>query len=252
MATADVANSDVVADVGRPTAAPGDDRDFHNPATRSAKTYSKILDSHSKSSCRPIAFVIMRPKPDAPLVPVATKARRDDDDQAMRISRTIVQRAIDEKKAILSADASSDARFNMAQSIADFHIRSLICAPMIDSNGEAFGVIQVDTRDQRSRFTDFDLQIIAGVASQAAIALDNARMHENAIKQRALQRDLEVAREMQTALLPSAAPNVPGFHFFQHCREKSAATTTTTCCCRMTGSPPSWATWRARACRPRF
>lgn len=176
----------------------------------------KILDSLFKIFVQADrGFVVMRPKADAPLVPVATKARRGDDDE-MRPSRTIVRRAIDEKKAILSADASSDARFNMAQSISDFHIRSLICAPMIDSNGEAFGVIQVDTRDQRSRFTDFDLQIIAGVASQAAIALDNARMHENAIKQRALQRDLEVAREMQTALLPSSAPNVPGFHFFQH------------------------------------
>jgi sigma-B regulation protein RsbU (phosphoserine phosphatase) len=177
----------------------------------------KVLDSLFKIFVQADrGFVIMRPKPEAPFVPVATKARRGDDDQGMRISKTIIQKAITEKKAILSADASSDARFNMAQSIADFHIRSLICAPMIDSNGEAFGVIQVDTRDQRSRFTDFDLSVLAGVAGQAAIALDNARMHENAIKQRALQRDLEVAREMQTALLPSAAPNVPGFHFFQH------------------------------------
>jgi sigma-B regulation protein RsbU (phosphoserine phosphatase) len=177
----------------------------------------KVLDSLFKIFIQADrGFVVMRPKPDAPLVPVATKARRGDDDQEMRISRTIVQKAIDEKKAILSADAASDARFNMAQSIADFHIRSLICAPMIDSNGEALGVIQVDTRDQRSRFTDFDLQVLAGVAGQAAIALDNARMHENAIHQRALQRDLEVARQMQTALLPSAAPQVPGFHFFQH------------------------------------
>jgi serine phosphatase RsbU (regulator of sigma subunit) len=177
----------------------------------------KVLDSLFKIFIQADrGFVVMRPKPDAPLVPVATKARRGDDDQEMRISRTIVQKAIDEKKAILSADAASDARFNMAQSIADFHIRSLICAPMIDSNGEALGVIQVDTRDQRSRFTDFDLQVLAGVAGQAAIALDNARMHENAVHQRALQRDLEVARQMQTALLPSASPQVPGFHFFQH------------------------------------
>jgi sigma-B regulation protein RsbU (phosphoserine phosphatase) len=177
----------------------------------------KVLDSLFKIFVQADrGFVIMRPKPEAPFVPVATKARRGDDDQGMRISKTIIQKAITEKKAILSADASNDARFNMAQSIADFHIRSLICAPMIDSNGEAFGVIQVDTRDQRSRFTDFDLSVLAGVAGQAAIALDNARMHENAIRQRALQRDLEVAREMQTALLPSAAPNVPGFHFFQH------------------------------------
>jgi serine phosphatase RsbU (regulator of sigma subunit) len=58
--------------------------------------------------------------------------------------------------------------------------------------------------------------VLAGVAGQAAIALDNARMHETAIRQRALQRDLEVARQMQTALLPSSSPQVPGFHFFQH------------------------------------
>jgi serine phosphatase RsbU (regulator of sigma subunit) len=176
----------------------------------------KLLDSLFKIFIQADrGFVVMRPKPGAPLAAVATKARRNDDDE-MRFSRTIVQRAMDEKKAILSADAASDARFNMAQSIADFNIRSLICAPMIDSNGEALGVIQVDTRDQRSRFTDFDLQVLAGVSGQAAIALDNARMHEQAVRQRALQRDLEVARQMQQALLPSAAPQVPGFHFFQH------------------------------------
>lgn len=176
----------------------------------------KILDSLFKIFIQADrGFIIMRPKPGAPLVPVVTKARRNDDEET-RPSRTIISRAMNEKKAILSADAASDARFNMAQSIADFHIRSLICAPMIDSNGEAIGVIQLDTRDQRSRFTDLDLQVLAGVASQAAHALDNAKLHEQVVQQQALTRDLQVAREMQTALLPKAAPDVGGYHFFQH------------------------------------
>jgi phosphoserine phosphatase RsbU/P len=176
----------------------------------------KILDSLFKIFVQADrGFIVMRPKPGGPLAPVATKARRGDDDQ-MRVSRTIVEQAMTEKKAILSADASSDARFNMAQSIADFNIRSLICAPMVDSNGESLGVILIDTRDQRSRFTDLDLQVLAGVAGQAANALDNATMHEQVLRQRALQRDLEVASQMQHALLPSAAPNVRGYHFFQH------------------------------------
>ena len=160
-------------------------------------------------------FVIMPPKPDAQLVPVAAKARREDDQISMRISRTIVRQAIEDKKAILSADAATDERFSQAQSIADFQIRSLIVAPMISSDGEPLGVIQIDTNNQRSRFTDLDLQILAGVASQAAIALDNARMYEDAIKQRALQRDLEVAHQMQHALLPSTSPEVGGYHFFE-------------------------------------
>lgn len=160
-------------------------------------------------------FVIMRPKPDAELVPVAVKARRDEDRQSMRVSRTIVKQAIEQKSAILSADAATDARFNQAQSIAEFQIRSLICAPMLSSEGEPLGVIQIDTNNQRSRFTDHDLQVLAGVASQASIALDNARMYEQAIQQRALQRDLELAHRMQQALLPSTSPEVPSYHFFE-------------------------------------
>jgi serine phosphatase RsbU (regulator of sigma subunit) len=176
----------------------------------------KLLDSLFKIFVQADrGFVIMRPKPSAPLTPVAAKARRGDVEDA-RISRTIVERALNERKAILSADAQADARFQMAQSVSDFHIRSLICAPMFDSNEEPLGVIQVDTRDQRSRFNDFDLQVLASVANQAAIALDNARMHERAVKQQALERDLAVAREMQRALLPSAAPSIAGYHFFQH------------------------------------
>ncbi|MEM8945488.1 MAG: SpoIIE family protein phosphatase [Planctomycetota bacterium] len=175
----------------------------------------KLLDSLFKIFVQADrGFVIMRPQPDAPLVPMASKARRPGDEDNMRISRTIVERAMDGKQAILSADASSDERFSMAQSIADFQIRSLICAPLIANDGEPLGVIQIDTRNQMSRFADQDLQVLAGVANQASIAMDNARMHEEAVKQRALQRDLEVASQMQHALLPSKSPEVPAYHFF--------------------------------------
>ncbi len=175
----------------------------------------KLLDSLFKIFTQADrGFVVMRPQPEAPLVPVASKARRPGDDENLRISRTIVERAIQDKQAILSADASSDERFSMAQSIADFQIRSLICAPLIANDGESLGVIQIDTRNQLSRFTDQDLQVLAGVANQASIAMDNARLHEEAVKQRALQRDLEVASQMQHALLPAKSPEVPGYHFF--------------------------------------
>jgi len=175
----------------------------------------KLLDSLFKIFVQADrGFVVMRPQPDAPLVPVASKARKPGDEDNMRISRTIVEQALTGKKAILSADAATDERFSMAQSIADFEIRSLICAPLIANDGEALGVIQIDTRNQLSRFSDHDLNVLAGVANQASIALDNARLHEQAIQQRALQRDLEVANQMQHALLPAKPPTVPGYHFF--------------------------------------
>jgi sigma-B regulation protein RsbU (phosphoserine phosphatase) len=177
----------------------------------------KILDSLFKIFVQADrGFIVMRPRPEAPLVPVATKARKTSDEEKMRVSRTIVQQAMEGKKAILSADASTDERFGMAQSIADFQIRSLICAPMISTNGESLGVIQIDTSNQMSRFTDQDLQLLAGIANQAAISLDNARLHQEALSQVALQRDMEVAKQMQRTLLPSREPKFPGYHFFAY------------------------------------
>ncbi|QDU87808.1 Phosphoserine phosphatase RsbU [Pirellulimonas nuda] len=161
-------------------------------------------------------FVIMRPNPEAPLTPVAAKSRRESQEGQMRISRTIIEEAINSKQAILSADAASDERFGMAQSIADFQIRSMICAPMLGSDGEPVGLIQIDTMNQRSRFTQDDLEVLAAVASQAGVAIDNASLHEAAAQQRALERDLQLAARMQRALLPNGPPQAPGYSFFAY------------------------------------
>lgn len=177
----------------------------------------KLLDSLFKIFVQADrGFVVMRTKTDGPLVPVAVKSRRPGDEERMRISRTIVEEAMKSKKAFLSADAASDERFGMAQSIADFSIRSLVCAPMVSGDGEPLGVIQIDTLNQRARFTDEDLEVLASVASQAAVAIDNAKMHEQVVAQRALQRDMELARQMQRTLLPSKPPQVPGYFFFDY------------------------------------
>lgn len=177
----------------------------------------RILDSLFKIFVQADrGFVIMRPDKDAPLVPVADKYRLASRDERTRISRTIVEQAMSNKSAILSADAATDSRFSMAESIADFQIRSMMCAPMLDSEGQPLGVIQIDTNNQRSKFSNDDLEVLAAVASQAAVAIDNARMHEFAIEQQALARDLDLAARMQRALLPSKAPEVDGYHFFDY------------------------------------
>jgi serine phosphatase RsbU (regulator of sigma subunit)/pSer/pThr/pTyr-binding forkhead associated (FHA) protein len=177
----------------------------------------KLLDSLFKIFVQADrGFVVMRTKSDGQLVPVAVKTRRSGDDERMRISRTIIEEAMKSRKAILSADAASDERFGMAQSIADFSIRSMICAPMIGGDDKPLGVIQIDTLNQRARFTDEDLEVLAGVASQAAVSFDNAAMHEQVVAQRAMQRDLELARRMQRTLLPSKPPQVPGYFFFDY------------------------------------
>jgi len=147
------------------------------------------------------------------LVPRWSKLRRDGD-ESIRVSRTIVKKVMDTKEAILSADATNDSQFQMSQSIVDFRIRSMMCAPLIDSSDNVIGVIQIDTMDQRKRFQQEDLELLVSIAVQAAFAIDNAQLHDKALKQQEVVRDLKLAQEVQKAFLPDATPAIPGYEFW--------------------------------------
>jgi serine phosphatase RsbU (regulator of sigma subunit) len=159
-------------------------------------------------------FIVLQDKKTSRLVPAAVKHRREEDAEQIRISRTIVNGVITSKEAILSADAATDSRFDMAQSIVDFQIHSMMCAPLIGSESKVLGVLQIDTTDQRHRFTPEDLEVLAAVACQAAVAVENAQLHEIRIQEEGLERELTLARKIQRGFLPSAPPEVEGYEFF--------------------------------------
>ncbi|MEZ6120181.1 MAG: FHA domain-containing protein [Pirellulaceae bacterium] len=123
-------------------------------------------------------FIVLREQ--NKLIAKWTKLRRESTD-TIRISKTIVNHVIDSKQAIVSEDAATDKRFDMSESIAEFRIRSMICAPLVNVDGVAIGAIQIDTIDQRKRFKAEDLEVLSSVATQAAIAIDNAQLHERAL-----------------------------------------------------------------------
>ncbi|HQU42402.1 MAG TPA: SpoIIE family protein phosphatase, partial [Pirellulales bacterium] len=175
----------------------------------------KILDSLFKIFLQADrGFIVLQGAEPGVLVPKAMKLRRGESEDTIRISRTIVRKAMDGKEAILSADAATDSRFDSSQSIADFRIRSMMCAPLLGTEGTAMGVIRIDTLDQRTPFSQDDLDLLASVASQASFAVENAQLHEAALRQRALERDLELAHTVQQGFLPHKSPDIAGYEFF--------------------------------------
>ncbi len=156
-------------------------------------------------------FVVMR-DPAGNLVPKWVKTRRaNDETQSVRISRTIIREAMNSGAAILSLDASNDQRFDSSQSIADFSIKSMVCAPLIDGDGFAFGALQIDSVDGRGQFRDEDVDLLSGVAGQAAIVIRNAQMHERALHQQEVEQDLKLAIDVQAVFLPQEPPDLAGF-----------------------------------------
>jgi phosphoserine phosphatase RsbU/P len=160
-------------------------------------------------------FIVLE-TPEGKLIPRWVRLRREDANDTLRISRTIIRHVMESKEAILSADAASDERFEMSQSIADFRIRSMMCAPLLDNEGKAFGALQIDTLDQRQRFSKDDLELLVSTASQAAVAIQNAQLHEQALKQREHERDMRLAIEVQHGFLPDQRPDLPGYEFFDY------------------------------------
>jgi serine phosphatase RsbU (regulator of sigma subunit)/pSer/pThr/pTyr-binding forkhead associated (FHA) protein len=158
--------------------------------------------------------IVLRDAASGKLVPRALKHRRPELVDTVRISRTIVQSVMSSKAAILSADTSSDLRFNASESIVDFQIRSIMCAPLVNSQSEVSGVIQIDTSDQRNRFDRDDLEVLASVACQAAIAVENAELHETAVRDQRRSRELELAHTVLRGFLPQSPPRIEGYEFF--------------------------------------
>jgi serine phosphatase RsbU (regulator of sigma subunit) len=148
------------------------------------------------------------------MVPVAQKHRRPDADETVKLSRTIVKKVLDERTGILSADASSDARFQASSSISSLTIRSMMCVPLLGIGGEPMGIINLDTQNVLSRFNKDDLDLLLAVAGQAALSYESARLLTSHLEKLKQDNEMAVARNVQQALLPRSMPQVPGYDFF--------------------------------------
>jgi serine phosphatase RsbU (regulator of sigma subunit)/pSer/pThr/pTyr-binding forkhead associated (FHA) protein len=166
-------------------------------------------------------FVVIRDESTKKLIPKAIKTRREKDETTARFSTKIVNQCIDKAQAILSEDALSDDRFSLSQSISDFRIRSVMCAPLGVSDGKVFGVIQLDTQDRSKKFTNDDLKLLVAVSNQAALAMENARVHEELLRRERRDREMLFATSVQRGFLPASLPNVPGYDFFAHYKAAS-------------------------------
>lgn len=184
-------------------------------AVKLEEVLPKVLDTLFKIFLQADrAFIVLREKGE--LVPKWIKTRNEDQQDTFRISRTVMREVMESRQAIISIDASSDERFEMANSISDFRIRSIIVAPLLDSDGEPLGAIQMDTLDGKRHFEAGDLEILASIATQAGVAIENAQLHEQAVLQQRVEQDLELARNVQQAFLPSNNPGVEGYDFYSY------------------------------------
>jgi serine phosphatase RsbU (regulator of sigma subunit) len=134
------------------------------------------------------------------------------DDPSFQISRSVVERVAQTGEPVLTSDAQQDTRLNLRDSVLNLRLRSILCVPLAMKN-TVTGVIYVDNRLHAGIFSRDDLNLLAAIASNAAIAIENARLYQLAVEKGRLEREVQVAREVQTSLLPRRAPEATGWEF---------------------------------------
>ncbi len=148
------------------------------------------------------------------LTPVAQRHRNVDDSGSVRISRAVLDDVRRTNTAFLSANTSLDPRLTGSDSILAETIHSSMSAPMIGVDGKPFGIIHLDSQNQRRRFSQEDLQLLVAVASQASHAFENARLLTIYLQKLQQDEEMKISAQVQKALIPEVLPQPAGYQFY--------------------------------------
>ncbi|MCI0574354.1 MAG: GAF domain-containing protein, partial [Myxococcaceae bacterium] len=141
--------------------------------------------------------VLFLEQPGQGLVPMAVQHRKPTHEEVV-LSDTVLKRVTESQKAVLTADAILDSRFSASESIVAQGIRSAMAVPLL-SRDVLRGVLFVDTRERTHAFSEKDLRLLSGIASQAAVALENAELA------REIEREAVARAELSRFLSPAVA-----------------------------------------------
>lgn len=143
---------------------------------------------------------------------VARLRGKDETIQEVRISRTVMEEVLRNGKSVLTADAQHDPRY-FSQTMALQGIRSVLAVPLSVDERTIFGLIYADSPTYEATFTEEHLNILTTLASVASIRVENASLMEARLERERMERELELATEIQQRFQPSAPPVMNGYEF---------------------------------------
>ena len=121
-------------------------------------------------------FLLLRDALDQPLTARVMRNRDGTRPAKTTLSRTIVNKVMRERVAMLARDAVYDARLGTSNSIQSMSVHSFMCAPLWNRD-EVIGVLYCD--NPRSKiFHEDDLEVFAALCNYAAVAIEQSRLTE--------------------------------------------------------------------------
>jgi len=145
-------------------------------------------------------------------IKVARTRGIDEPISEVRISRTIMNEVVENGKSVLTSDAQQDPKF-ASQTLILQGIRSVLAVPLSVNEFDVFGLIYADSPTHAATFNTEHLDILTTLASVAAIRVENASLLDERINRERMERELELATEIQQRFQPSGPPVIDGYEF---------------------------------------
>jgi serine phosphatase RsbU (regulator of sigma subunit) len=137
------------------------------------------------------------------LVPKAHKG------EGFRISSTVRDQVMKDRKSILVRDAQLDDAFRGRMSIVEHKVHTMMAVPL-QTKDRIIGLIYVDSPFILREFTKDDLDLLTIMASQAAFRIVSALLSDAEEAEKIIRRDLSQAADIQKRMLPDQAPQISG------------------------------------------
>ena len=129
-------------------------------------------------------------------------------------SKTLLHEVADNGMAALVRDVKTDHRFEEADSVLGSGVQSLVAAPLLNPDG-SLGMIALASSLEKSLFVEEDRDLLASIASIAALRIHIIKLAQQAAEEAAQRRlfeaELNLARRIQVAVLPTELPRIQGY-----------------------------------------
>jgi sigma-B regulation protein RsbU (phosphoserine phosphatase) len=128
---------------------------------------------------------------------------------SLRVGEGIIGWVAANRQPLLVNDVTQEPRYRLDKQGSLHKTRAELAVPLMVED-RILGVLDVQS-NVPGTFTGDDLFVLQTLADQVAVAIEDARLYQQALEQERLQRELDVAREIQASLLPETPPEIRGW-----------------------------------------
>jgi adenylate cyclase len=146
--------------------------------------------------------ILLRDDATGELAPSISRSRLGDT-EFQQVPRSIVDKVMQERVAVVSDNTRTDSRFR-GHSIVAQSVRSAMCSPLMAAGDQVLGLLYVDSVTAANSFSDEDLQFLVAFSGLAAIGIRNSRYAEQ------VRREAQVRSNFERYFAPNIAAEIAG------------------------------------------